>query len=225
MVKKLNVQFELKSVDDNGYFEGYGSTFGDVDLGKDVVAKGAFKKSLDNWHGKQRLPAMLWQHDAKQPIGVYSYMREDEKGLYVKGQLALKTQKGAEAHELMKMNALGGLSIGYVIKDDSYDSKTGVRELKEVDLHEISVVTFPMNPNAEITAVKEQLRLGELPTERELEKFLRDAGLSRTQSTALVAGGYKALQNNLSDSDDQPEGQTDADIKSALESLLNKLNG
>ncbi|WP_410498141.1 HK97 family phage prohead protease [Chitinibacter sp. S2-10] len=118
------------------------------------MQKGAFSASLEKSQSEKRLPAMLWQHRQGEPIGVYTTMREDDVGLYVEGKLALKTQLGAEAYELMKMGAVGGLSIGYVSRDDSYDRVTGVRTLKQIDLYEVSVVTFPANDAARVTGVK-----------------------------------------------------------------------
>ncbi|WP_047244135.1 HK97 family phage prohead protease [Chromobacterium subtsugae] len=146
--------FEIKAVNDDGFFSGYASVFGVVDSYGDVVAKGAFAESLAAWAGKGRLPALLWQHRMDEPIGLYTAMREDDVGLYVEGQLALKTMRGAETYELMKMKAISGLSIGYVTRDDSWDRVTDVRTLKKVDLWEASVVTMPANDSARIGDVK-----------------------------------------------------------------------
>ena len=113
----LDVPFEVKAVSDDGLFSGYGSVFGVLDSYKEVVAPGAFAESLQG-----RMPALLWQHRAGEPIGVYTAVREDAVGLYVEGKLALKTARGAEAYELLKMRALSGLSIGFVTREDSYDN-------------------------------------------------------------------------------------------------------
>lgn len=146
------VALDLKAVDDEGRFEGYASVFGEVDLGQDVVSAGAFTKSL-----KARPAArvkLLRQHDQSEPIGVFSDIVEDAKGLRVKGKLILETAKGRETHALMKAGALDGLSIGYATKSARYDKAKGVRMLDEVELHEISVVTFPMLPSATVSSVK-----------------------------------------------------------------------
>ena len=104
-----NAAFELKrEPDDDGVFEGYASVFDVVDLGMDVVAKGAFAKSL-----AVRKPKMLWQHSMADPIGVWDEIREDERGLYVKGRLLKDVQKGREAIALIKALAIDGMSIGY----------------------------------------------------------------------------------------------------------------
>lgn len=182
--KNLDFAFELKAADD-GTFEGYGSVFNITDKGGDIVVAGAFAETLAAAKSAGRLPAMLWQHNPREPIGVYLEMSEDAVGLKVKGRLALKTQRGAEAHELMKMGALTGLSIGYRVRDDSWDRVTGVRTIKKADLIEISPVTFPMNDASRVSAVK---AIEELDSLSEFERHLRDVGgFSKSEATALVS--------------------------------------
>ena len=114
------------------------------------------------------------------PIGVFTSIKEDEHGLKVKGQLAMNVQAGKEAYELLKMGALDGLSIGFRVnpKKVSYEKRTNKRIIEELDLMEISLVTFPMNPQATIRSVK-----GQEISIREWEKGLRDAfSLSRSES-------------------------------------------
>ena len=183
--KTLDFLCDLKANDDTGTFTGYGSVFGIEDKGGDIVAVGAFGETLAAAKAAGRLPAMLWQHRQAEPIGVYTSMEEDSVGLKVSGRLALKTARGAEAYELMKMGALSGLSIGYRVRDDSFDRVTGVRTIKKADLVELSLVTLPMNDSARISAVK---TIEELDTLSEIERHLRDAcGLSKTEATALVS--------------------------------------
>jgi len=183
--KTLDFQCELKASGDTGTFEGYGSIFNITDKGGDIVVPGAFAETLAAQKAAGRLPAMLWQHRQAEPIGVYTSMEEDAVGLKVKGQLALKTARGAEAYELMKMGALSGMSIGYRSRDDSYDRVTGVRSLKKLDLVELSLVTFPMNDASRVSAVK---TIEELDSLSEIERHLRDVcGLSKSESTALVS--------------------------------------
>lgn len=184
--KTLDFGFELKTAKDDGTFEGYGSVFNIEDLGGDIVAPGAFSESLSSQKAIGRLPAMLWQHRQSEPIGVYTGMEEDSVGLRVEGKLALKTTRGAEAYELMKMGALSGMSIGYRTRDDSYDRVTGIRTLKKVDLVELSLVTFPMNDASRISAVKSgEIEL--IENLRDAERFLRDSGMSRAESVAFIA--------------------------------------
>ena len=180
MHDRLDVPFKIKAVSEDGLFSGYGSVFGVIDSYKEVVAPGAFAESLS-----QRTPAMLWQHRSGEPIGVYSALREDQTGLYVEGKLALKTARGAEAYELLKMGAISGLSIGFVTREDSYDRVTDVRTLKKVDLWEVSLVTFPANDAARVSGVKSIDTIASLA---DAESYLRDAGgLSRREATALVS--------------------------------------
>ena len=180
MHDRLDVPFKIKAVSEDGLFSGYGSVFGVIDSYKEVVAPGAFAESLS-----QRTPALLWQHRSGEPIGVYSALREDQTGLYVEGKLALKTARGAEAYELLKMGAISGLSIGFVTLDDSYDRVTGIRTLKKVDLWEVSLVTFPANDAARVSGVKS---IDTIESLADAEAFLREAGgLSRREATALVS--------------------------------------
>lgn len=130
------------------------------------------------------MPAMLWQHSADHPIGIWTEMVEDEKGLRIKGQLALETVKGKEAHALLKMGALNGLSIGFMSKQWAYDRETDVRTLTEIDLWEVSLVTFPANEKARVTNVKSS---EDLATPKDAERALRDAGFSKSDATAFVS--------------------------------------
>jgi uncharacterized protein len=151
--------FALKALGDDGAFAGYGSVFGVADAFADIVAPGAFARSLAEHASLGTQPAMLWQHDSRQPIGVWSGLREDAVGLQVAGRLALKTPGGAAAYELLRMGALNGLSIGYVAITSRIDEATRRRHLLDVDLWEVSLVTFPANPRARVTAVKARPRL------------------------------------------------------------------
>lgn len=145
---------QIKATGDDGTVEGYGSVFGVRDNYDDVIAKGAFVDSLKSHKAARTMPAMLWQHDADKPIGVWTEMVEDEKGLRIKGQLAMETVKGKEAHALLKMGALNGLSIGFMSKEWAYDRETEVRTLTAIDLWEVSLVTFPANEKARVMNVK-----------------------------------------------------------------------
>lgn len=188
--KTLDFGFELKASAEDGTFEGYGSVFNIEDGGGDIVVPGAFSESLAAQKSLGRLPAMLWQHRSGEPIGVYTSMEEDAVGLKVSGKLALKTARGAEAYELMKMGALSGMSIGYRSRDDSYDRVTGIRTLKKLDLVEVSLVTFPMNDASRISGVKGDIET--IKTIRDAEEFLRDSGMSRSQAVAFI-GRIKSL--------------------------------
>lgn len=175
---------QIKAAGDDGTVEGYGSVFGVRDNYDDVIAKGAFIQSLKDHKAAGTMPAMLWQHDADKPIGVWTEMVEDEKGLRIKGQLAMETVKGKEAHALLKMGALNGLSIGFMSKEWAYDRDTEVRTLTAIDLWEVSLVTFPANEKARVTNVKSA---DELQAPKDAEKALRDAGFSKSDATAFVS--------------------------------------
>lgn len=174
----------VKAAGDDGSIEGYGSAFGVRDNYDDVIAAGAFAESLKAHKAEGTMPAMLWQHDSDEPIGVWTSMTEDEKGLKVVGKLALDTVRGKEAHALLKMGALNGLSIGFVSKQWAYDRESEVRTLTEIELWEVSLVTFPANQKARITNVKSA---DEIKTPKDIERILREAGISRAYATTLVS--------------------------------------
>ena len=202
--KRLDIPFEIKSISDSGAFTGYGSVFGVKDSYSDIVIKGAFTNSLNQWKEKGRLPALLWQHKMDEPIGYYTKMVEDENGLYLEGQLLIDDDplaKRAYAH--MKAKSLSGLSIGYVLNDYDYDAEKGAFILKEIDLWEVSVVTFPANDEARIDNVKSIFESGDIPPPKEIERVLRDVGLSRTQAKAFMSEGYSSLkQRDVSNSEE-----------------------
>ena len=209
----IEVKSELKAWDDEnsseeyGMFEGYGSVFGNKDLGNDVIEKGAFTKSIKRRTNKG--VKLLYQHKSDMPIGVFDEIKEDDHGLVVKGRLALKTQAGAEAYELLKMGALDGLSIGFKINPSevSYDRRSNKRIIKEVDLMEVSLVTFPMNPQATVRSVK-----GQEISIREWEKGMRDAfNLSRSES--------KMAAKAVTDVFVQREVDTSAELVDAIKNL------
>jgi uncharacterized protein len=199
--KTRDFGFELKSLNEDGTFEGYGSVFGVKDSYDEIVAPGAFAESLATHKAAGTMPALLWQHRSGEPIGIYLEMVEDNIGLKVSGKLALKTVRGAEAYELLKMGAISGLSIGFVTREDSYDRVSGIRTLKRVDLWETSLVTFPANDAARVQGVKSIEGIKSL---REAEQYLRDSGLSRTESVAFLSR-VKSLGQSDSDGDAMQE--------------------
>lgn len=209
-----SVALEIKrEPDEDGIFEGYASVFGVVDQGMDVVERGAFAKSL----GSGRKVKMLWQHNMSDPIGVWDEIREDERGLYVKGRLLKEVQKGREAMALLKVGAIDSMSIGYRTIEAVPEANGRVRKLTEVDLFEVSLVTFPMLPDAKITSVKS------ITTEREFEQFLRDAGYSRKEAAAITLHGYKAIATQR-DAEDEASSGLNA-LLSSLSKLKETING
>lgn len=199
--------------DEDGEFEGYASVFGVVDKGLDVVARGAFVKSL-----AKRKPKLLWQHDPLQPIGVWDQVSEDERGLYVKGRLSKEVAKGREAMALLRMGGLDGLSIGYRTIEAEPEGNGRVRKLMELDLMEVSLVTFPMLEVARVTDMKT------LQTERDFERFLRDAGFSRKEATAIALHGWKAKDGQRDAVTDEAQAGVWKDVQKQIRQLQETLN-
>ena len=188
-VETKRAGLDIEDVATDGTFSGYASLFGQVDLGQDLVERGAFSRSI-----RQRGAGgirMLYQHDPAQTIGTWHDIREDERGLFVHGRLSTSSPKAREVLGLMRDGALDGLSIGFKTVRARAGSAGGVRRILEADLWEISVVTFPMLPGARIAEVKAD---GALPTIRQFERWLtRDAGLTRTEARCVIAKGFNEL--------------------------------
>jgi HK97 family phage prohead protease len=200
------IAFKAENVKDDGTFTGYGSVFGNVDSYREIVAPGAFKASILRLQATGDVLPVLWQHDADKPIGGYTAMEEDERGLKMTGFLLKDDVALArEAYALMKARVVKGLSIGYYVPKggDSFDEKTGIRTLHEVDLRETSVVTFPANEQAQVENVKHALRYmldsGQLPSIKNFEDFLREAGFSKTQAAAVAVHGLSKLHRGEPD--------------------------
>ena len=175
---------QIKATGEDGTVEGYGSIFGVTDKYNDIIAAGAFVDSLKEHKASGTMPAMLWQHESDEPIGIWTDMAEDAKGLRIKGRLALDTTRGKEAFALLKMGALNGLSVGFISKQWSYDTETDIRTLTEIDLWEVSIVTFPANEKARVTQIKSA---DEAVTPKDAEKILREAGFSKSDATSFVS--------------------------------------
>lgn len=210
--------FEYKFVEDGnavGTFEGYGSVFNNEDDGGDMMMPGAFQKTLDAHKAAGTMPKMLLNHGsmggspfggndpmADLPIGKWTAMSEDTRGLQTKGRLInLDTERGKNIYGAMKEGELDGLSIGYIAKDFTRGAKPNEprRSLKSVDLFEVSPVTFPMNKQAGINSVKS---FANITTIREFEDFLRDAGrFSHAAAKAIAARGFKAFTSEPRDED------------------------
>ncbi len=137
-----------------GLIAGYASFFDVLDQQQDRIVKGAFTKTLKAWRQMGKMPKMLWQHDACQPIGVWTRLHEDDQGLYAEGRLALGVSKADEAYLLLKEGALEGLSIGFRTVESLRDKERKTRILLDIDLIEISLVTFGANAKAVIHAIK-----------------------------------------------------------------------
>ncbi|WP_164887551.1 HK97 family phage prohead protease [Paenirhodobacter populi] len=194
-------KLDADALTEDGLISGYASRFGVRDQGGDIVVRGAYKRSLS-----EREPAMLRGHEADRVLGVWTSISEDDTGLRVTGKLALGTTEGREAYELIKMGALKGLSIGYRVKDAGRDGNS--RLLKEVELWEVSIVTFPMQMEAGIDAVKSvedaitATKSGDFtPLKKAVEAALRDAGFPAWMAKAQAALAPNALRDVQRDAD------------------------
>jgi uncharacterized protein len=235
-MEKLTQNFELKSYSEAatangnfGYFTGYASTFNNVDEDNDVVVKGAFVKSL-----QKSKPKLLMGHDRQKLIGKFIECKEDDYGLFVEGRVNLDTQYGKEAYALLKAGDIDKMSIGYYVKQATVDPLSRARMLKELELSEISLVAIPANNAAVVTGVKS---LDELSTLADCEGYLREKGLAKRESTAIVSCIKKFLKQSDSAEENKgvvreaqtaSEGKNINDIKSFvgdLQILINQIKG
>lgn len=193
-IQHMSRVLAVKSLGADGTFMGYASVFDAVDSHKETVEKGAFKASLEKWRVKGGAPAMLWMHDPTMPIGIWIAMAEDSRGLVVQGKLALGTQKGREAYELLKMKALTGLSIGYRVLGSKINRALKVRTLTKVDLFEVSLVTFPSNDKARVSEVKAPCKI----VKRKVTKRSKTTvGASSKTKTEVVIAPLKRAARKL----------------------------
>lgn len=219
--KAAHGEIEFKAAGDDepeGTIYGYGSKFGLVDSYGEAVQKGAFRKSLAAWRKSKRPIPMLWQHNSNQPIGAWHSYEEDDTGLLLKGLINVETTRGHDAWSDVKAQAVGGLSIGYKeVRADpfTWEPTETPRRLFEVDLREVSVVTFPALKEAQIDKVKAALASGEPLTIRAFEQFVRDElKLSRKDAEFIARHGFAAWrQRDVSSS-----------VNSELQGILSDLD-
>jgi HK97 family phage prohead protease len=192
-------RLEDETVKEDGTIAGYASRFNEKDHGGDIVLPGAYSKSLT-----ERRPLMLWSHDLKQPIGVWTSVKEDGVGLRVEGKLALSTVKGRETYDLLKMGAINGMSIGY--KAIKTGKEGAARLLKELALFEVSITPLPLLDSATVDAVKSvddlilATKSGDFsPLKRAVEGALRDAGFPAWLAKAQAALAPQALGDGQRD--------------------------
>jgi HK97 family phage prohead protease len=179
-MRTLNLKFDAGGVEvKEGVISGYASLFGIVDQGGDKIMSGAYTKSLKSAESENRKVKMLWQHDPTQPIGVWDEVKEDDTGLRVRGRILSDVAKGKEAIALINAGAMDGLSIGYRTRKAT-KGDDGTRELRDLDLWEVSLVTFPMQLEAGISDIKAMGDVAE--QKRFLENSLRDVGFSAKEA-------------------------------------------
>lgn len=205
-MKTKDFALHVKDVSEEGIFEGYASTFGgSPDSYGDVVAAGAFADSLVTHRREGTMPMMFFGHNAHElPIGDWVDMAEDGKGLWAKGKIDLEDPVGKRVHRALAQKRVRGLSIGYRIPAGGAspdEKRPGVTLLEKIDLIEVSVVNMPANRRARVETVKSILEEGALPSLPEFEDFLREAGFSKTQSTAIANRGLSHLLRSESESD------------------------
>lgn len=206
----------LKSDLEKGTFEGYASTYGNVDYDNDVISPGAFDKTCR----ERPIIKLLYQHDWNKVLGI-GEIRNDSKGLYIKGQINQDVQLGREVRSLMIQGALDSMSIGFVVPEIEKNleyQQDGTRLIKECDVRETSIVPFPANPQALIQSVKSALKYKD--NIRDFEAFLRESGFSRQQAVTIASKGFKAI---LSDSEEVETNPEEISLK-FFESLNKRLN-
>ena len=194
-MKTRDFNLEIRSITDDGVIEGYASVFDVVDSYKDVIAPGAFKRTLSAWQSSGRMLPVLWQHDAFNPIGVTVKAMEDDKGLAVTAQLVTEVAQARDAYALAKAGALGGMSIGFSIPNKAsdgqaaviYDDERGVQIIREVKLWEYSLVTFPANEAATIDHVRQAAHALEQATEAFAVHYKDTVALLKEMHTLLEA--------------------------------------
>lgn len=230
-MERLRFDVECKFASDKtGVFSGYGAIFGNIDSYGDVIEKGAFKETLREWEAKGKLPPMLLQHggglfgggaDDMLPVGKWTSMEENAKGLKVEGELfALATERGQYIYEGLKAGALDGLSIGFRVKKFTNGTKPNEprRKLEALDLMELSIVTFPANDKARVGAVKSDF------DPRELEASLREADLSRSDAVKAVAVFRKWSQRDAAAPTPPPRDEVGAAIAAIARRNIATLN-
>lgn len=187
MRSNLEAPFELKAADDAGNFEGYAAVFNNIDLGDDVILPGAFTKVKTTRAGRLKLALF---HDLTRLVGSAEFTKDDH-GLYIKGRVNLAVSYARDAYELMKEGTLDSMSIGFNTILAAYEERDGrsVRIIKQAELWEASLVPFGMNPDAQVTDVKSDIRI--------FERALRDRmGLSQKEAAAVASLGYPAVHRD-----------------------------
>ena len=230
---RIEIKLASDEVDaKTGEFSGYGAVFGNTDSYGDVIERGAFKATLREWEERGKLPPMLLQHgggwssgaDDMLPVGQWTAMEENAKGLKVSGKLfALGTERGQYIYEGLKSGVLDGLSIGYRARKSITGTKPSepVRRLTDVDLVEVSIVTFPANGKARVSAVKSDMTIEDY---RDLEATLRAKGLSRADAVKAVSGLRDWLQRDAGAPDTSLRDEGFADIAALLRSNIETLS-
>jgi uncharacterized protein len=209
-VKRRAFPLAIKAAPDSeGKFSGHVSVFNTPDSYREVVAPGAFAASLAATKAAGRTIPVCWQHRMDEPIGAWTRLEEDEKGLYGEGTLWLDVAPYARiAQRGMAAGCISGLSIGYFVTADSWNEAERTRTLTGIELVEASIVTDPAHADARIDVVKAKLAAGERITDREFESVLREkVGFSRSEAEDIASHGFKAWNRREAG---QPKADTSA---------------
>lgn len=213
MLCRMDVPCEFKMDEYRGEIVGLGSTFGNIDLVGDVIEKGAFERSIAEFSSGEKFIAMLDHHKLDSPVGIWQSIKESDRGLEVSGKLSMKVGRAKELAALAADGALGGLSIGFVTKDSRIDRDRNIRYITEIDLREISLVSTPANPKAQIEAVK-MPDVGAIESRRDFEQALViHLGLSRNAAKSIAVNGWKSQAR---EEQDEIDG---SDLRDAVERL------
>ena len=209
-----SLPFEVKEIsEDSEYFtfEGYASTFGNIDLGDDIIVRGAFSKTLK----KNAEVPVLWQHQMSEPVGKSIRLCEDDKGLYIKAILPKSdTLVSGRIIPQMKVGSIREMSIGFFTRES--DMEKGVRLLKEIELFEVSLVTKAMNPQALVSGFKSVESL------KDIEQSLKEMGLSNTEAKTLISKVKEFSNQRDAEEKNKEEAQRDAEMKQQIIDDLNK---
>jgi len=215
--KFLPVDLKSGKMSDDGRYreiEGYGAVFGNVDSYNEIIEPGAFANSI-----AVKEPKMAWQHDLRELVGRWDEYREDNNGLMMRGRIATRTERGADAVELLELGALKGLSIGFNTVKSEMDHDKGIRRLLEIDLWEVSLVSVPANPLANVTGFKS------IETTREFEVALRKLGFSRTDAKCIASHGFTAWAGQREAGDHAEMAKQQREVAAIANSLKQALKG
>ncbi|MDT8865853.1 HK97 family phage prohead protease [Vibrio fluvialis] len=186
MSVKFSTNFEVKNVDpEQGTFVGLANKKWYRDFAGDVTVDGAFKASIEKHKAAGTMPKLLFQHDHSKVIGKITDMWEDDEGLWIKGEIFTDISLGHDVYVLLKRGAIEGLSIGYITRDENYDVGTNTNFLRELDIHEVSVVTFACNDQSSVTDIKS----------RNDETEQREKAKAEFQTKLNEASLYFAIKN------------------------------
>lgn len=190
-------EIHIKADSTGREFEAYANVKGVIDHALDKAMNGCYTKSINNHIANGTTPKMLWSHNPDNlPLGKINHIEEDSKGLFFKGKLSATTM-GKDMYELAKDGAIDMFSIGYIEVDSKWNSAGGFNELHEVDVKEISWVNFACNEDSRLQSIKSAIGSKKLPTERELEKFLRESGLSKSEAKRIASNYNPSLEQKL----------------------------